>query len=433
MIGSMAVDNRIDALCKGGVRGVDDRKKVLLCSLSMTLGGVEMRMGLEARLLRKIGIDARIAVNMHNGLDGWADSLQKEGIPVYDFDPPPFMEQWWWNRRRTHFKNGIFGRHPYTLWRIARIGNKAHSIVYTRRFLKRFRPHLIHVFVPWTIFEGTRLWVAHHFGIPTIMSIRNSFDDTAWRPWEARHYREAFQSVKGVYAISASALAHFMKIYDSFLQPATHVEIIHNSIDEKKFTNSQEKRVNARKNLDLPENALVIGYVGRLEKQKRPLELLKIFENVSRIFPAAYLAIVGTGPLQSELQEFAGRHNLKNRVIFSGWQQNVEDFIPAFDIALTVSRNEGFGTTTIEAMACGIPVVGTDITGTRDILHDSEGGILVPLGDRQAAVDACKKLLSSRPVRTKMGQAARQEAVRRFSEKEWEGKIVRFYEKILQN
>ena len=396
----------------------------------MTLGGVEIRMGLEARLLRKMGFDARIALNIHNGLDGWADELRKDGITLYDFDPPPFMEQWWWSRRGKYFKNGIFKRYNYAFWRIARVGNKVQSIRYTRRFLKRFRPHLIHVFVPWTVFEGTRLWVAHYFGIPTIMSIRNAYDYTEWQPWDARHYREAFESVKGIYAISKSALTNFMNIYGGFVRPETHVEVIHNSVDEKKYVSNSEKRSSARKHLNIADNALVMGYVGRLEKQKRPYELLKIFEKVSRKIPDVYLAIIGNGPLETELKDFTRRINLGNRVIFAGWQQNVENIIPAFDIAVTVSRNEGFGTTTIESMACGVPIVGTDIPGTRDILNNSKGGILIPLDDIDAAVNACSTLLLNSKLREEMGRHARDEALSRFSSREWEKKILKFYEDV---
>ena len=390
-----------------------------------------MRMGLEARLLSKMGYDARIAVNMHNVLAGWADKLRQDGITVYDFDPPPFMEQWWWNRRRKYFKNGIFKRYNYAFWKIARVRNKARSITYTRRFLKRFRPHLIHVFVPWTVFEGTRLWIAHYFNIPTIMSIRNAYDYTEWLPWDSHHYREAFDSVKGIYAISKSALTNFMNIYGGFVRPETQIEIIHNSVDENKFNNNSAKRISARKHLKIPDNALVIGYVGRIEKQKRPHELLRIFDKLSCKIPDAYLVIIGTGPLENEIKNLARQQNLDSHVIFTGWQQNVENLIPAFDIAVTVSRNEGFGTTTIESMACGVPIVGTDIPGTRDILNNSKGGILVPRDDIKAAVDACSSLLLDSELRKKMGQSAREEAFKKFSEQNWEKNIIEFYEKII--
>lgn len=412
---------------------VKSDKKILLCSLSMTLGGVEIRMGHEARVLQKQGFDVRIGVNMHGSLKEWSDNLKKDDIVVYDYDPPPVMEQWLWNKNNKYFKKGWFAKYNYTLWRIFRIRNKTQSIRYTKDFFKQFKPDLVHVFVPWTNFEGTRIWLAHYFSIPIVISVRNAFDFTNWLPWHVRHYQEAFRSVRGIYAISESAMQNFIDIYGKFIRPETHIEVIYNSVDTQKFSTSSNKKRLARIMLNVPENALVMGFVGRLDKQKRPFELIKIFKNVCEEVPELHLVIVGSGPLEGKLKKFAENLHLSNRIIFSGWKSDVENFIPAFDIAVTISRNEGFGTTTIEAMACGIPVVGTNIPGTRDILQNTNGGVLVPLGDRNAAVHACITLLSNSTQRKRMGISAKQEALKRFSDEIWERKIVKFYEKIFCN
>jgi glycosyltransferase involved in cell wall biosynthesis len=107
----------------------------------------------------------------------------------------------------------------------------------------------------------------------------------------------------------------------------------------------------------------------------------------------------------------------------------VENLIPAFDVVLQLSSVEGFGTSTVEAMACGVPVVGSEVPGTRDILSSRKGGILVPFGDEQAAADACALIIEDSAVRGRMVEEAREEAVRHYGEPVWEQKILTFYER----
>ena len=115
------------------------------------------------------------------------------------------------------------------------------------------------------------------------------------------------------------------------------------------------------------------------------------------------------------------------KVIFTGYQARIELLMPAFDLHLLLSRNEGFGIATIEAMACGVPAVGTDVPGTRDILHDCAGGLLLPLDDELAACEAVAGLLQDAPRRAQMALAARREAEERYSMPRLERQLRQFY------
>ena len=108
----------------------------------------------------------------------------------------------------------------------------------------------------------------------------------------------------------------------------------------------------------------------------------------------------------------------------------MEDYIPAFDVALQLSNNEGFGTATAEIMACGVPVIGTDVPGTRDILEKGRGGILVPLNDELAAARASLSILQDGNKRMRMAEEARRVAVEKYQETAWENKILNFYGEI---
>ena len=109
----------------------------------------------------------------------------------------------------------------------------------------------------------------------------------------------------------------------------------------------------------------------------------------------------------------------------------MEKVLPAFDLFAMLSSIEGFGTATVEALASGLPVVGTDVPGTQDILTNGTGGVLVPLGDHRGTVDVCARLLRDNAFRAQLGKAAREEAVRRYDQPMWETRILSFYDKVL--
>lgn len=411
----------------------NENRRILLCSLSTTLGGVELRMGLEARLLKHAGYNVTVGINKYPVLKKWVSALEEDDVQVVDYDPPPFMEKWWWWRKTKLSQYGFLERRQELLWGIAQRSNKFLARKRSKKFFKRNRFDLNHIFLPWSDFGGTRLGVAHYNRVPAILSVRNAFRPATWLGRAAEHYREVFQAVRGIYAISQSAMDHFMNIFADYVLPGTAMEIIHNSVDTRRFRPDKARRIAARGILEVPQDALVIGAAARLEKQKRPDWLISIFNELKTNFPNLYLVLVGTGSLEPALKEQTRRFGISDSVIFTGWQPAVEKILPAFDLALQLSRNEGFGTSTIEAMACGLPVVATDVPGTSDILASGEGGVLVPADDLKATVAACQKLLANKTLRKQLGQKGRQESVSKYDERAWGNKILEFYQKIFDS
>ena len=104
---------------------------------------------------------------------------------------------------------------------------------------------------------------------------------------------------------------------------------------------------------------------------------------------------------------------------------------PAFDIHLLLSQREGFGLVTAEAMSCGVPAVGTDIPGTRDILQGNKGGLLVPLDGMAEIVESIGRLISNPGSLTPMGLNAREHIVQNFSQTRWMADTLDFYKDVL--
>ena len=367
-------------------------KTVLITSHSGELGGMELRMAQEARFLAASGFRTPLALRRFAGFDAWAQRLAGEGISVSEFTPPLFFEQWEWRRL-----------------------NKLRARWWASRQLRAYRADLVHVALCWTNYGASALWLAQQCQLPTVLSVHNAFPPARISAWHQPLLREAFSAVSGIYAVSESAMHHFMAIFKPYIRNSTRLAVIPNCVNTDRFQPSPALRLAARTRWKLPHDGLVIGAVGRLSIQKRPADLLALHALLLARFPNLYLVLVGTGPLEQSLRQQAAHSARPEQVIFAGFISNIEQVLPAFDLHVLMSRNEGFGIATIEAMACGVPAVATDVPGSADILRDCGGGLLVPAADVIAAVAAITPLLNDAPRRQQMGLLGRAEVEARYS------------------
>ena len=379
-------------------------RSVVVTSYSGELGGMELRMAQEVRYLQQDGHAATLALRPFDGLDAWSQRLGAEQIGVAVFDPPDFFEKWPGRRRQ--------------LWR-------ARWLAPGR--MKAFRADLVHVAFCWTNYGASVLWLAARCGLPTVISVHNAFPPAVFDRWQHQLLRQAFASVRGVYAVSASAMAHFKTTYQPYLPPGARLAVIPNPVDTARFRPSAAARRTARLRWGLPHDALVLGSVARLSPQKQPESVLALFGMLRKRFPDLCLVLAGQGPLEAALRAQAARMGLDGHVVFTGFVDDVAALMPAFDLHLLLSRNEGFGIATVEAMACGVPVVATDVPGNADVLRGSGAGLLVALGNLKPAVPAIAALLADPARRARMGAQGRAEAQARYSV-EVVGRLVRdFY------
>jgi glycosyltransferase involved in cell wall biosynthesis len=186
-----------------------------------------------------------------------------------------------------------------------------------------------------------------------------------------------------------------------------------------------------RERLGIAQDALVIGSVGRLSPQKRPELLIRLLGELLPRFPGLRLVLAGSGPLEKALRRCADARQLAGQVIFAGYQERVEEMLPAFDLHLLFSSREGFGIATIEAMACGVPAVATDVPGNADVLGHSAGGLLVPSDDLQAAAAIVASLLADPLRRAVMGERGRAEVCARYDHGKIQAQVQAFYRGLL--
>lgn len=365
---------------------------VLITSHSGELGGMELRMAQEARFLADAGCTSLIATRRFPGSVEWRARLAADGVRWAPFSAPLFFEQWRWRR--------------LNLWR---------ARLFAVRAMRRHGARLVHIALCWTNYGVSALWLARQCKLPVVLSVHNTFAMDTISAWHEPMLRHAFGAVKGVYAVSGTSMQHFLAIYQTYLPPEARLAVIPNCVDTDRFRPSADVRQAARNRWGVPPDSLVLGCVGRLSVQKRPSLAIALLAMLRREHAQLFLVLVGMGPLEAGLRKQAEQSGMGPYVVFAGYMEQVETVMPAFDLHLLMSRNEGFGIATIEAMACGVPAVATDVAGSADILRDSQGGMLVPPNDLNEAASRISALLADAPRRVAMGRHARQEALQRYS------------------
>ena len=154
-----------------------------------------------------------------------------------------------------------------------------------------------------------------------------------------------------------------------------------------------------------------LGFVGRLAHEKGADLLLRALPRL----PGVAAVLVGDGDERPALERMAAELGVLDRVVFTGWSNEVRRLLPTFDVLVLPSRREGVPLSIVEAMLAELPVVATRVGGTAEVVLDGETGILVPPEDPEQIALAAASLLDDHRRRTRIGARAREVALERFS------------------
>jgi glycosyltransferase involved in cell wall biosynthesis len=186
--------------------------------------------------------------------------------------------------------------------------------------------------------------------------------------------------------------------------------VVHSGVPLERFARPGRDPGRCRDALGIPPAVPVVGCVARLVPVKGVDCLLEAFALVRAAAPQAHLVVVGGGPERDGLLAKARRLGLDGCVTFAGLRRDVADLLAAFDVVAVPSLNEGMGKAAVEAMAAGLPVVASAVSGLREVVRDGETGILVPPADPGRLADAILQLLRDPVLRVRMGAAGRARA-----------------------
>lgn len=259
--------------------------------------------------------------------------------------------------------------------------------------IQRVKPDVIHAHMPKSIAMINRL----HLGVPCVGTAHNIVKQIS-----------PFQACQQVICVSE-------RVQHSLLMlgyPAEKTRVIHNAIDMTRFAHINREQ--ARKNLVWEANIVVLC-VARLVPAKGQCYAIEALAALSAMYPNLRLALAGTGADQNMLRALALRLGVVERVLFLGSRDDVPQLMAAADMYVQPSIKEGFGIALLEAMASGLPCIGTPTGAMPEMIAQGRSGLIIPAADAHALSQAMQSLLSQPDLCAQMSEAGRRVAQSQFS------------------
>jgi glycosyltransferase involved in cell wall biosynthesis len=210
--------------------------------------------------------------------------------------------------------------------------------------------------------------------------------------------------------------------------PPARVTTVHEGIDAAKVDAAPPAELHQE--LWLPHHAPIVGNVGALVPHKGQRYLVDAAAEVVRHEPDTRFIIAGDGELRESLEHQIRQLHLEKHVMLAGFRPDVLSLHKAFDIFVMSSVTEGLGTSLLDAMACGKPVVATRAGGIPEVVEDGVTGLLVPPRDHTAMADALVQLLTDDELRARMGAAGRARVQEKFTAEQMVRSTLRVYERV---
>lgn len=257
-------------------------------------------------------------------------------------------------------------------------------------------------------------FAAHRIGVPAIVHTFHGFPfhDFQFAPLRATYIAierqlgritDQFLAVGGAVAAQAISLR---------ITPAERIRTIASAIEVNILPASPSNRSAARKLMGIPENARVVGTVGRLAPQKAPQDMVAAIESMGR--SDVFCVWVGDGPLRQEITRLVARRKMSKQFLLLGERADVAALLPGFDIFALASHYEGLPCSVVEAMTCGVPVVATAVNAVPEVVVPGRTGLLVPPGAPDLLGRAMAYLLDHPAEGSRMSLAARTQLGDRF-------------------
>lgn len=194
------------------------------------------------------------------------------------------------------------------------------------------------------------------------------------------------------------------------------LQIIFNGIDIEAYESDKRREVR-RADLGIPNDAFVVGMVGRISQQKAPDIFARAAKKVKQDIPKAYFIIVGNGEMEKEIREYAEENGFSDSLHITGWVQNPMSYVELFDVACLLSRWEGFGLALPEYMLAGKPIVASTADAIPSIIKDGWNGLLVGVDDVESVYKAVIRIHNDVKLRMKIVNHGLEDVRKRFDAK----------------
>lgn len=195
----------------------------------------------------------------------------------------------------------------------------------------------------------------------------------------------------------------------------SQLHCIANGVDTQRFAPRSGRNPGLREQWGVPKPAPLVGFVGRLSPEKGPEVFLRVARVMQHVAPDVHFVMVGDGPMRPELLRFIEQFGMNDRVHLVGLHDDMPAVYAELDVLMSTSHTEAMPFALMEAMACGVPVIGTRVGGVPDLIQHGQTGWLISPGADQEAAQRLNHLLSSAAERKRMGRLGRMRCIQGFS------------------
>ena len=210
---------------------------------------------------------------------------------------------------------------------------------------------------------------------------------------------------------------------------ASEIEVVRNFVNCDVYLRDPELAAAMRPRFAAPDERLLV-HLSNFRPVKRVQDVVEVFARVARALPARLL-LIGDGPDRSVAEYLARAHNVQDRIHFIGKQDNVNELLPLADLMLMPSEMESFGLAALEAMACSVPSIATNVGGVPELIQNGHNGLLFDVGDIEAMSAAAIALLSDDERLRAMSHAGRKTAQDNFCASRVIPLYEEYYERVI--
>jgi glycosyltransferase involved in cell wall biosynthesis len=236
------------------------------------------------------------------------------------------------------------------------------------------------------------------------------------------YHHEAFERMAGQFRRVICCSAHVRNdLLATYQLRPERLVTVHNWVDTGRFTH---------RNGAGERGPFTAGTVARFESSKGHEILLRAFVRVRAAVPGARLVLVGDGSTRVQIESMSKALGLGEATEFLGIRHDVERLLPRLDAFVLPSTNEGFSTSILEAMSCGVPVITYDLPSTREAITHGRTGFLCRIGDEEALAERLIELARNRELGAVIGQAARAEVESRFERTRQTARFMRIVHEV---
>lgn len=209
----------------------------------------------------------------------------------------------------------------------------------------------------------------------------------------------------------------------ALIKPNKEIQTIYNFIDEETYIPLDPGELKSDLGIDKDEKVII--HISNFRDVKNIPDIVKSFKAITAILDAKLL-LVGEGPEKENIVKLVNELELEKHVIFTGKRNDMSELLAISDMMFHLSEKEAFGLVLLEALACGVPAVATNVGGIPEVIEDGVNGFLVPFGDVESATKQALILLQDENIHNKF----KKRGLITASEKFHSSKIVKQYEEL---